>query len=195
MLKFVLFGDSLTYGFAVRRESSWSSLLQHRRIDINFINKGICGDTTSGMLARFSGDVKAEKCKYMLIMGGTNDLIAGCDIGVVQGNIMALVHQAYHENIIPIVGIQPLVNVALIQPLWQNFRNFNSVNNQISQLRKWILAFCITFGCYYLDIYKCFEDYQGNEVFADGVHPNVLGNEIIAKEVEKILDRIAGQSK
>ena len=58
MLKFVLLGDSLTYGFAVPQEKKWSGLLQQRRIDVDFINKGICGDTTGGMLARFADEVE-----------------------------------------------------------------------------------------------------------------------------------------
>ena len=194
MLKFVLLGDSLTYGFAVPQEKKWSVLLQQRRIDVDFINKGICGDTTGGMLARFADDVKAERCKYVLIMGGINDLIAECDIGVVQGNLMAIAHQAYHEKIIPLLGIQPLVEAALICPSWRKFKNFNRVNSQISQLRQWILSFCVTFGIYYVDIYDCFQKHQYVQLFADGLHPNLIGNEIIADEVETMINIITANS-
>lgn len=55
-MKIVCLGDSLTYGFGVSRSNSWTNIVnEETRLEI--VNKGINGDTTSGMLARFNEDV------------------------------------------------------------------------------------------------------------------------------------------
>ena len=60
-MKIVFIGDSFTRGFGVRRnESSVPSLLEKETKKI-LVNKGINGDTTSGMLARLHRDGGAGK--------------------------------------------------------------------------------------------------------------------------------------
>ena len=95
-MKIVCLGDSLTYGYGVPRKDTWISLLNKRGTD-NYINKGINGDTSGGMLARFNSDVVEEKPKMVFIMGGINDFILGSGLESVKTNIMAIVHQAYHH--------------------------------------------------------------------------------------------------
>jgi acyl-CoA thioesterase-1 len=72
-LKLVCMGDSLTFGFKMTRKNSWPQIVgENLKIDVK--NKGICGDTTAGMLSRFGREVVEEKPEYVLIMGGSNDL-------------------------------------------------------------------------------------------------------------------------
>ena len=93
-MKIVCLGDSLTAGMDREADSHWLNILKREAVH-TYINKGICGDTTSGMLARFYRDVVEEGAKCVILMGGGNDFIVGADVGSVQSNMMALVHQAF----------------------------------------------------------------------------------------------------
>ena len=75
-MKIVCLGDSLTYGFGVSRSNSWTNIV-NKETRLEIVNKGINGDTTSGMLARFNEDVVKNSPDIVFIMGGTNDFIAG----------------------------------------------------------------------------------------------------------------------
>ena len=52
----ICLGDSLTFGLGVRRGRCWTALFAEES-GWNVSNRGISGDTTSGMLARLHRDV------------------------------------------------------------------------------------------------------------------------------------------
>lgn len=78
----VCFGDSLTAGYHVQAETGmplpdvpYGGFLQEwlgarGRVSV----KGICGETTSDMMTRFSRDVIDVDPSHTVILGGTNDL-------------------------------------------------------------------------------------------------------------------------
>lgn len=78
----VCFGDSLTAGYQVQAETGmplpdvpYGGFLQEwlgarGRVSV----KGICGETTSDMMTRFSRDVIDVGPSHTVILGGTNDL-------------------------------------------------------------------------------------------------------------------------
>src|SRR5665647_575487 len=88
-MKIVCIGDSLTQGFGVSNRENWVALM-NKSSKVEFINKGINGDTTSGMLSRFNKDVIEEKPKIVIIMGGLNDIIVENSPGGIQSNIMSM---------------------------------------------------------------------------------------------------------
>ena len=51
MSTIICIGDSLTYGFGVRRAQCWTKLAAEMS-GWTIVNCGICGDTTGGMLVR-----------------------------------------------------------------------------------------------------------------------------------------------
>ena len=83
-MEIICIGDSLTYGYGVRRTQRWTELATERS-GWKLINHGVCGDTTGGMLVRMreilrdlhSG--KDERC--FLLMGGYNDLVPQIFVG------------------------------------------------------------------------------------------------------------------
>lgn len=90
MKKMICIGDSLTYGLGVPVGDSWVELL-NRESSCDVINKGINGDTSGGMLARLHRDVLEHQPDLVFLMGGANDFIMGCGLGVVRANLMAMV--------------------------------------------------------------------------------------------------------
>ena len=92
-MKVVCLGDSLTYGYGVPRKDCWASLTA-ARTGHTLVNRGVNGDTTGGMLARFGRDVLEERPQRVLLMGGANDIIYGGSDAPARLNLMAMVRQA-----------------------------------------------------------------------------------------------------
>ena len=107
----ICLGDSLTFGLGVRRGRCWTALFAEGS-GWNVSNRGISGDTTSGMLARLHRDVLTalgedrSQCR-VLVMGGTNDILfSGTDTGA-KANLTAMVYQ------LKACGVQPMVGIPL----------------------------------------------------------------------------------
>ena len=74
----ICIGDSLTYGYGVHRAQCWTKLAAEMS-GWTIVNRGVCGDTTGGMLVRMREILregigeKNERC--FLLMGGCNDIL------------------------------------------------------------------------------------------------------------------------
>ena len=191
-MKIVCIGDSLVYGYGIDRNNVWTAKAENI-LGCDVINKGICGDTTSGMLSRFFRDVIDEKPDYVFIMGGINDFIMEADISAVKSNIMAMVHQAIFYGIKPIIGIPLKFDACNIKNQWSSFTDFQRVLYQLEAYRQWIFKFSKTFDVKYIDFYKNYSEKMDgiNDKFIDGLHPNLQGNismaEIFCSSFKSIL--------
>ena len=184
-MKIVCLGDSFTKGFGVKDEECWVSILD-RRLPYEFINKGISGDTTSGLLSRFYRDVVDEHPRYVLIDGGFNDFIAGSDCGTVQANIMSLVHQAYHNSIIPVIVLVPGGNPRLFQEKWPAYIDIGKVRKKYLDYRNWLKDFCSGFSIFYIDCYEAADNPEfDNYNYLDGIHMTQQGHVFIAEYILK----------
>lgn len=73
-----------------------------------YIDKGISGQNTTQMRARFNKDVIALNPKVFVIMGGTNDIAQGVDADVIFGNVEWMAAQAKAAGIeVVICSITP----------------------------------------------------------------------------------------
>lgn len=182
-MKIICLGDSLTYGFGVRRSKVWTKLAQDK-LGIEIINEGISGDTSGGMLSRFYSAVCAKSPEAVFIMGGVNDLIVGADLGTVKSNIMSMSHQSIARYIDPIIGIPTKIDLENIRQDWAEFSDFGRVAEEIDKYHHWIINFCNTFNIKYIDFYSEFEkrtEAKTGELYVDGLHFNEQGNEIMAE--------------
>lgn len=185
-MKIVCLGDSFTKGFGVAEEESWFDLVSTSSSH-QFINKGINGDTTGGMLARFYQDVIVEKPNYVIIAGGANDFICDAPLSTVQANLMALVHQAYENNIVPIVLTEPPCEPQLIRKDWLAFSDYNKVAFNLMNLQQWILTFSATFQINCIDLFSDFSQQIKFDLkwdyYIDGLHLAAKGHQIIANMI------------
>lgn len=184
-MRTICIGDSFTKGFGVNADESWVSLLDTPCS--TFINKGVNGDTTGGMLARFYSDAILESPNYLFITGGVNDFIAGANVTVPQANYMAMAHQAFHHNMIPVIGIQPGFSPDAVRDDWASFADFAKVAEKQQDFRSWIKAFCKTFGLFSVDFYGALENLRkenpATNYFQDGIHLTAEGHEAMSKIV------------
>ncbi len=184
-MKIVCLGDSLTYGYGVRRRDVWTSVASELSGDI-YINKGINGDTSGGMLSRFHEDVLMEKPKAVLLMGGANDFIMGESASRVKANMSSMAYQSLAKGILPVLGIEIDIIEDMVYPEWRSFADFGDVRNKLCQYRIWVKEFAKIFGIDYIDAYKPFNEYDascGRDLYSDGLHLNIEGNRFMASIV------------
>ena len=86
-------GDSLTFGYGVQPRERWLTLASGQS-GWRLMNRGVCGDTTGGMLVRLreliGGDRKAQA---VMLMGGANDIFySGSELGA-RANMGAMIQQ------------------------------------------------------------------------------------------------------
>lgn len=182
-LKIVCIGDSLTYGYGVNREEAWINRIEDS-YDVHILNKGVNGDTTEGMISRFYSDVVKNNPSHVIIMGGSNDLIMGVSLHIIQLNITNMVNQAYENNIVPIIGIQPLTEPKMSNMYWSATTDFERVNENINKYREWAIQFGNIYNVKIIDfcseLKKTVTENNKHEFYIDGVHLTPKGHKIMS---------------
>lgn len=181
-MRIVCIGDSLTYGYKLKRSEVWTKLLEIK-CGTEVLNKGINGDSSNGMLSRFYKDVVENSPTHVIIMGGTNDLTMDVPLSIVKSNIASMAHQANANGIIPIIGLQIQIEVEMSNKYWPDITDFSRVNKEIIKYREWVIKFGKTFKVPVIDFFAEFNKYTADEnkseLYLDGLHPTFKGNEII----------------
>ncbi len=180
-------GDSITYGFEVEGIQTWIGRLR-REEEINLINVGVNGDTTSGMVGRFHEHVLDYRPKAVMIMGGGNDVMGGTQLEFVTNNIAMMAQLALDRGIIPIIGIQPEPDHKNVPAGIKSMLDYDKVKENLAELKQWLITFSQANNIPLID----FDTGMKNKLragygryFFDGIHPNPSGHRmmaIIAKE-------------
>lgn len=177
-------GDSITFGYGVLKNERFINLIKEQGIKV--INRGINGDTTSGMLSRISGDLERVNSKgpvVVLIMGGINDFLQGRNVDYVYKNIWLMGKEVLQKGFKLIIGIEGAVIVDKAMVNWDSTLNYNEINNKVKQLREFLKASEYTTVDFYEVMGTC------NSIFIDdGIHPDKNGHALMAKELLKVLN-------
>jgi lysophospholipase L1-like esterase len=113
----VCFGDSLTAGYqspsrdnpAVRETPYGQFLGQFLERRGSIAVSGICGETTGDMVLRFRSDVLDRRPRYVIILGGTNDLGWNASPREIIRNLVKMYELARAAGIVPIPVTVPSV--------------------------------------------------------------------------------------
>ena len=161
----IFMGDSITEGWGVGDPSLFSG---------GVIDRGISGQTSPQMLARFYQDVVALHPKAVHIMAGTNDVAGNTGPSSpddFKNNIRAMVDLARANHIqVILASIPPAERFSWrpdIQPA-----------EQIRQLNTWLRQLALQHKLVYADYYSSLTTASGGfrpELSNDGVHPNSDG--------------------
>lgn len=183
----VFLGDSITEGYGVARGMCWVDELPGESI-----NHGISGDTTAGMLRRFTAHVLREKPDYVVIMGGINDLSEGRSLQSVQENLRAMYERAEMSGItvIPAVCVMPDFAMLLENDWAEFYPGIQSLPEKLHDLADWIRAYAVENQLLCLDFAQYFPKYTVDEYyryFFDGVHPNERGHAIMSDIAKRLL--------
>lgn len=167
----VFLGDSLT------DLCEWSEVFRNQNIK----NRGICGDTTAGILNRINNIIESQPQK-LFIMIGINDLNQGILVEDIEKNYQSILE--IFKNQIPgaNVFIQSLLPVNN-----QLFIN-QGVNDKIIVLNSKLEDLSKKFSFQYIDLFTVFLD-ENNQLDAaytsDGIHLNGQGYLVWQAIIEK----------
>lgn len=183
MKRIVCMGDSLTYGYGVRRAATWTALVSRMSENVELVNKGISGDTTSGMLARFEKDVLEEKSDLVFLMGGSNDIFFSHSIAAARNNISAMVNRCLYERIPVVLGLPFAICEPALAPEWRFYAMQPQVPPLIQEYEGWIREFAHNFRIPLLEMENALpEDTEKRiQCSLDGVHLNETGHELAAQ--------------
>ena len=188
MKTLICIGDSLTAGADIPTGHTWPELLGSA-LNMDVVNDGIGGDTTTGMLARFYPEVVAREPAFVFIMGGTNDLWWGQSVNTVMANLFAMIFQARHHGIAPVLALPPPVHTRLaggndFSPPWNGYDGFTQ---QMQQLVEAIARYAAESDVALVDLYRPFATPTGEletDLFLpDGLHPNREGHQTMATAI------------
>lgn len=94
----LVFGDSLSAGYGIRREAAWPSLLQARltekRFDYSVANLSISGETTAGGRSRLEASLRQHRPTVVVLALGANDGLRGLPVSQIQDNLGAMIEAA-----------------------------------------------------------------------------------------------------
>ncbi len=186
-------GDSLTFGYGVSPARRWLTLVTEAG-PWRLMNRGLCGDTTGGMLVRLrellNGSPRPEQ---VLLFGGANDIFySGTDAGA-RANMGAMIHQLLTAGVRPLVGIPMPIVPDWSPEAWGAVVDFEAAQALLGSYADWTEAFCRAFGVPTVDFRSVFLDESGQvrrELYLDGLHPNPEGHrrmaELLAKRLREL---------
>ncbi len=93
-----MFGDSLSAGYGIARESSWVVLIEKRlkreRADYSVVNASISGETTAGGLSRIAAALERDRPSVLILELGANDGLRGLPLAQMKANLAAMIERA-----------------------------------------------------------------------------------------------------
>ena len=114
-VKIVAFGDSTTAGTpgflspleappngAGNVESQYPYWLMKKHGDWEVLNRGINGERSDQILARFTRDVIAERPELVIILAGVNDIFQGSSLDKTRQNLAKMYGGSNKEGIVPV---------------------------------------------------------------------------------------------
>lgn len=179
--RILFMGNSIT--------EAWKNFSPSLFSDRSYINRGVSGQTTPQILARFQSDVIDLQPTILIILAGTNDIAGNTGpitIKEIGDNIKSMVEQAKSNGIqvilssvLPVydypwnTGIKPADKIIMLNEILKNYAEQNKI--------------------FYLDYFSSMVDERNGLKGAysnDGVHPNEEGYKLMTKLVKKAIDTI-----
>ncbi len=175
----VLMGDSITDG--------WFSKDPDFFKDNNLLGRGISGQVTSHMVARFRRDVVDHHPKYVVILAGINDIARNNGYISVEntfGNIVSMCEIAKANKIKPVLCT--LVPSAYIK--WRPA--LKDTKEQVAKLNTMIKEYAKAKHYKLVDYATVLADANGEtraDLSGDSVHPNLDGYKLMEEALMKVI--------
>jgi acyl-CoA thioesterase I len=180
----LFFGTSLTAGYGLEPDQAFPSLIQKKAQDdgvpIKAINAGLSGETTAGAARRIDWVLRTP-ADLVVIEAGANDALRGLSPDAAKANL--------EQVIATIRKKQPQAKIALVQmEAPPNYgasytQRFRSIYRDISRKEN------IPLIPFLLNNVAGISRYNQ----ADGVHPNLAGEKIVADNVWQALKPLVAQ--
>ncbi|MFN6484141.1 MULTISPECIES: SGNH/GDSL hydrolase family protein [unclassified Nostoc] len=173
----ILVGDSLSMWFP--REKLPAGKL--------WLNQGISGDTSSGVLKRL-GAFSATRPDVIYVMAGINDLRKGASDETILHNYRRIVRRLRQTHPKAQIIVQSILPTRLAKLSNSRIRH---INTQLTMIAK-------EEGANYLNIYSWFTDMEGNmrpELTTDGLHLSQEGYDVWRSALQQIEYKLTQRQK
>lgn len=179
-MNIVFFGDSLTFGYGLHSKDRFVNIIKSQK-EFNIVNKGVNGDTTTGLLSRIDKDVISISPDICSLLIGTNDFLSRRNVNYVYDNITFIIKELKLNNITPIVCVPPPIDSNLATKLWSKDINYTEVNLKIDKLKSKLYNFCKINNYIFIDFFSLISKTNNNSsLFIDGIHLNPKGNLLLS---------------
>jgi acyl-CoA thioesterase-1 len=170
-------GDSLSAAYGMATEQSWVSLLETRlRVqgyDYHVVNASIAGDTTQGGRYRLQRSLEKFNPSIVIIELGGNDGLRGLPLEVTRSNLVDMIETCQRSGAtVVLAGIRIPPNYG---PAYAE--NFHAIYQELAE-RYGLLLIPFILENVALD---------PDLMLADGIHPNVAGQEVLLNNVWPVL--------
>ncbi|MPQ44191.1 GDSL-type esterase/lipase family protein [Clostridium tarantellae] len=182
-MSLICIGDSLTAGYGISKKDCWVSKLNEN--NFNFINKGVNGDTSIGILSRFFSDVIANNPEKCIIMCGTNDIIMNKSVSTIIDNLNLMVKDLLSSKIVPIILSPPKIFKDLAIKYWSSNINYDLVNLKLNQLNEDLKIFCKKNNVLLISLFDLIP--LNSIYYTDGIHLSYESNEVIYTKIKNRL--------
>jgi acyl-CoA thioesterase I len=182
MKTILVFGDSLSDGFMLKRSQAYPALLakklQAAGLNFEVINASASGGTTGGGLERLPPHLK-RRIDILVLELGINDAFRGLSVDQIQSNLQQIIDKvkARNPNVrVVIAGMQLPAYSAddYVSAFGKMFADLAGSNN--AALVPYLL-----------------QGVAGDPALnlVDGIHPNAAGQKVLAENVWRVLEPIA----
>ncbi len=179
----VAFGDSLTAGYGLSEEQSYTTLLQ-RKLDekgyrYRVVNAGVSGDTTAGGLRRIDWSLEAN-VKFLILELGGNDGLRGLPATEMKKNLAGMIERAQARGVTVILaGMEAPPNLGA-----EYTREFRQIYRDLAKQYNVALIPFVLQGVGGLA--------QMNQ--PDGIHPNAEGEKVMTENVWRVLEPLLSKN-
>tara|TARA_A200000113_G_scaffold6332_1_gene6787 strand:+ start:287 stop:895 length:609 start_codon:yes stop_codon:yes gene_type:complete len=169
----LIYGDSISAGYGMEKESQWSeslkTLLSDKGYKISVYNRSVSGETTGGGLTRISRILDELKPTFLLLELGGNDALRGYPPKKIYENLNKMI-EASKERGIDVF----LMQIRILPNYGKRYQTqFESIYPTLSQEKEVIL---LPFMLNDIALKK-------ELMLSDGIHPNVDAQPLIAEIV------------
>ncbi|MEO0759469.1 MAG: GDSL-type esterase/lipase family protein [Cyanobacteria bacterium J06648_16] len=164
----ILLGDSLSLWFP-------TELLPGRRV---WMNQGISGEQTDGVLARLGVLAEAD-VDTIFLMVGINDLIWGQSDAQIIQNYRAIMDALVRQHPDTQIVVQSILPHGAETATWESRERLLALpNSRIQAMNQSLEQVAADYDAKYLDLYALFSNGEGNlrpDLTTDGLHLNREG--------------------
>ena len=169
----LIYGDSISAGYGMEKESQWSeslkTLLSDKGFKISVYNRSVSGETTGGGLTRISRILDELKPTFLLLELGGNDALRGYPPKKIYENLDKMI-QASKERGINVF----LMQIRILPNYGKRYQTqFESIYPTLSKEKEVIL---LPFMLNDIALKK-------ELMLSDGIHPNKDAQPLIAEIV------------
>jgi len=184
----VFMGDSITQGWVGHGVPQVPPVP-----GLEYVNRGISGQTTPQMLVRFRQDVLDLKPQAVVFLAGINDIAGNTGemtLEETEGNLASMAELAQAHGIkVVLCSILPAYDFP-----WRPGRE---PAPKVVAVNKWMKAYAAEHGFVYVDYYSAMADERGGlpkTLSHDGVHPTAAGYAVMQPLVDAGVRKALGES-